>query len=276
MTKRILVGLAGTSYSNVAIRQAVDLAQHHGAELTGVTVVDVRQLSSVGATPIGAQESGIKLREHRLQVTAERVEKVIAAFGEACTAGNVRYRIHREEGDSFDSMLSYSRYNDLTVFGLRSLFEYYFDKEESLELLGRLVGGGVRPILAVSRQFRPIRRVLVAYNGSRGSAKTLRQFIQLRLWPAMQLRIVAFGHVEEDPKALLDNAANYCRAHGFEPEVEHLPESPKRRLLSHAAEWKADLIVMGNSRRTFLLRNLFSATMLHVMQNAELPLFLSE
>ena len=276
MTKRILVGLAGTSYSDVAIRRAVDLAQCHGAELTGVTVVDVKQLSSVGAAPIGAQESGIELREHRLQITSERVEQVIAAFEEACTAANVPYSVHREEGDAFDSMLSYSRYNDLTVFGLRSLFEYFFDKEESLDLLGRLVGGGVRPILAVSRQFRPIRRVLVAYNGSRGSAKTLRQFIQFRLWPDMQLRIVTFGRVDENPDELLANAATYCRAHGFDPEVEHLPESPKRRLLSHAAEWEADLIVMGNSRRTFLLRQLFSETMLHVMQNADLPLFLSE
>ncbi len=276
MTKRILVGLAGTSYSDVAIRRAVDLARYHGAELTGVTVVDAKQLSSVGAAPIGAQESGIELREHRLQVTSERVEEVIAAFEEACTAGNVPYRVHREKGDAFDSMLSYSRYHDLTVFGLRSLFEYYFEKEESLELLGRLVGGGVRPILAVSRQLRPIRRVLVAYNGSRGSAKTLRQFIQFRLWPDMYLRIVTFGHVEEDPKKLLDNAAVYCRAHGVDPEVEHLSERPSRRLLPHAREWGADLIVMGNSRRTLLLRKLFSETMLHVMQNADLPLFLSE
>ena len=276
MMKRILVGLAGTSYSDAAIRQAVDLARYHGAELTGVTVVDTKQLSSVGAAPIGAEESGIQLREHRLRVTSERVEQVVAAFEEACAAENVPYRVHREEGDAFDSMLSYSRYHDLTVFGLRSLFEYYFEKEESLELLGRLVGGGVRPILAVSSQFRSIRRVLVAYNGSRGSAKTLRQFIQFRLWPDMQLRIVTFGHVEENPEELLANATAYCRAHGVDPEVRHLLDRPSRRLLSHAAEWGADLIVMGNSRRTYLLRRLFSETMLNVMQNADLPLFLSQ
>jgi len=36
------------------------------------------------------------------------------------------------------------------------------------------------------------------------------------------------------------------------------------------------LIVMGNSRRSFILRQLFGETLLHVMQNADLPLFLSE
>jgi nucleotide-binding universal stress UspA family protein len=121
-----------------------------------------------------------------------------------------------------------------------------------------------------------IRRVLVAYNGSRASAKTLRQFIQLRPWPDTQLRIVTFGDVNEPPEELLANAAAYCRAHGVDPEVEHLSGSPKDQLLAHAAEWEADLIVMGNSRQTFLLRNFFSETMLHIMQNADQPLFLSQ
>jgi nucleotide-binding universal stress UspA family protein len=276
MVKRILVGLAGTPYSHVAIQHAVELARAHRAELTGVTVVDVRQLSSVGAAPIGGEEAGIDLREHRLRVASEHVEQVIAAFDKACAAECVPCCVHREEGDACKSMLSHSRYHDLTVCGLRSIFEYYFEDEESTSLLGRLVGGGVRPILAVAREFRPIRRVLVAYNGSRGSAKTLRQFIQLRIWPGTPMRIVVFGQVDEDPQQLLADAAAYCRAHGIDPETEHVAGSPKHGLLPYAVEWEADLIVMGNSRRRFLLRRLFGDTALHVMQNADRPLFLSQ
>jgi len=38
MMKRILVGLAGTTYTPVAIERAVTLANSHDAEVTGVTV----------------------------------------------------------------------------------------------------------------------------------------------------------------------------------------------------------------------------------------------
>jgi len=276
MLKRILVGLGGTPYTDVAIRQAVELARLHGAELTGVTVVDVKRLTSVGAAPIGAEESGIELRRHRIQVASDHVEQVIAAFKQACVAQSIPHRVRHEEGDAFKAMLSCSRYHDLTVFGLRSLFEYYFENEESTSLLGRLVGGGVRPIVAVAREFRPVKRVLVAYSGSRGSAKTLRQFMQLRPWPEAPLRIVTFDHAHEDPHELLADAASFCRAHGVEPEVEHLPGSAETRLLPHASEWGADLIVMGNSRRNFTLGKLFGETLLNVMQNADVPLFLSE
>ncbi len=134
----------------------------------------------------------------------------------------------------------------------------------------------MRPIVAVSRVDRPIRRVLVAYNGSRASAKTLRQFIQLGPWPDVPMRIVTFGRTQEDPKDLLAGAAHYCRAHGIEPEVEHVPGSARNQLLSHAADWGADLIVMGNSRRSFLMRKLFGETALHAMENADRPLFLSQ
>jgi nucleotide-binding universal stress UspA family protein len=41
MIKRILVGLGGTPYTPFAIPRSIELAQQHGAELTGVTVVDV-------------------------------------------------------------------------------------------------------------------------------------------------------------------------------------------------------------------------------------------
>ncbi|HDZ78584.1 MAG TPA: universal stress protein, partial [Gammaproteobacteria bacterium] len=48
MIKRILVGLGGTPYTPVAIQRAVGLAKRFKAEITGVTVVDLKHLSKVG------------------------------------------------------------------------------------------------------------------------------------------------------------------------------------------------------------------------------------
>ena len=69
---------------------------------------------------------------------------------------------------------------------------------------------------------------------------------------------------------------NRARSIACDPEVEHMTGSAETQILSHASEWGADLIVMGNSRRSFILRQLFGETLLHVMQKADLPLFLSE
>ena len=54
MIKRILVGLGRPPYTPFAIARSIELAQQQGAELTGVTVVDVGRLSRIGPVPLVA------------------------------------------------------------------------------------------------------------------------------------------------------------------------------------------------------------------------------
>jgi nucleotide-binding universal stress UspA family protein len=279
MVKRILVGLGGTPFTAVAIQRGVELAKLHDAQLTGVSIVDVKRLTNVGPVPLGGGPAARDLRRQRLRVTLERVEEAIAELQAACGAAGVRCDVLREQGDPFELMLSSSRYHDLTIFGLRSVFEYGVLGETEYDpgdVLTRLITGGVRPIVAVSAHYWPIHRVLIAYSGSVESAKTMRRFVQLKLWPNVTLQIVSLQHPEEKARTLLADAAEYCRAHGFEPEVKYLPGSPKEQLLSEADSWQADLIVMGSGARSLLLRRLFGDTALHVIRNADRPLFLAQ
>ncbi|MGF1580362.1 MAG: universal stress protein [Gemmataceae bacterium] len=280
MMKRILAGLGGTPFSQSTIQYSVELARRHNAEVTGVTVVDVNRLIQVGPVPIGGNYWADELRRHRIRVTHERIEEVIQNFETACRDGDIRHQVKREERrEPFDLMLSSARYHDLMIFGLRSIFEYGVIDESyhsGSDLLIKLITGGIRPILTVSETYRPIRRVLICYSGSMESAKTMKQFVRMRLWPDVQLRIVTFDHKPDKGQRLLTNAAEYCRAHGFTPEVTHIPGPPKDQVLPVAEEWDADLIVMGNSARNLLLRQIFGETALHVIQHADRPLFLSQ
>ena len=101
------------------------------------------------------------------------------------------------------------------VFGLRSVFEYDFVAGDPESLLIRLVSAGVRPLIAVSEQFRGISRVLIAYSGSMQSAKAMKRFVQMRLWPGAELKIVTFHPSDDKAYELLQAAEDYCRAHGF-------------------------------------------------------------
>ena len=275
MVKRILVGLAGTEYTDVAIQRAVELAERHDAELTGVTVVDPAKISG-DAVPIGGGSTATELRQRKQEVTQQRINDATSSFIDHCQATNVRFRLEHEEGDAFKLMLSYSRYHDLTIFGLRSVFEYYFEDVDSGGLLERLIRGGARPIIAVSKKYRPVRRVVVAYSGSVESAKAMRRFVQMRLWPDALLNIVTCDGAREEPATLLADAKEYCEAHGFTTNVEHLSAPAKTTLLSYADDWDVDMIVMGNSARNLLMRKVFGETAIHVMGNAEIPLFLAQ
>jgi nucleotide-binding universal stress UspA family protein len=278
MIKRILLGLGGTQYSTVAIQRAVGLAKRFEAEITGVTIIDPGRLTKNEL----AQEEMIPSTMHRGILTRERIEESISAFESACTAEGIRYHIKQEEKESsFDLMISLARYHDLMIFGLRSIFEYNVSVvdlsiEEPKDTLARLISAGVRPIIAVSDTFRPIQKVLIAYSGSMESAKTMKRFVQLRLWPDVKLKIVTLQLSEDKAHQLLHDASEYCRAHGFHVDTESNPGSPKDFLLPMATLWQADMIVMGNSARNLLVKRVLGETALHIIRNADRPLFLCQ
>jgi len=278
MIKRILLGLGGTPYTAVAIQRAVLLAKPLDAEITGVTVLDPHRLATAGPAP----EKRPADATTRIALTRERLEAAIGAFESACAAAGVRHRVEREgNASSFEVMISLARYHDLMIFGLRSIFEYGVSgpdqpEEKPKDTLARLVSAGVRPIIAVSETFRPIRKALIAYSGSMESAKTMKRFVQLRLWPEAQLKIVTFQSSESRARRLLFDASEYVRAHGFHVEADWNPGSPKDFLLPMATQWQADMIVMGNSARSLLVKRVLGETALQIIRDADRPLFLCQ
>ncbi|MCU0878588.1 MAG: universal stress protein [Pirellulaceae bacterium] len=275
MIKRILVGLGGTPYTPVAIQRAVMLAQSHEAELTGVTVLDTKRVRCEGTGLVKAPNRD-SLRAERMQIALSQIQQCVGEFESACQAANVKHRVVEESGDAFSSLVDHARYHDLMVFGLRSIFEYDFMAGAPESLLIRLVGAGVRPLIAVSDRFRSMSRVLIAYNGSMESAKAMKQFVQMRLWPNAELKLMTFHPSGDQADELLWAAAEYCRAHGFRVCHQSNPGDPRVLLLPAATMWQADMIVMGNSARSVIVRKVLGDTLLATLRDTKIPLFLAQ
>lgn len=279
MIGRILVALGGTEYTLTAIDTAVELAKRHNAELTGVTVINLEQLRRIGPVPLGAGELANELRDERIALSREAVDAVVARFEEACKAAGVKHSVLREEHDEACHYLTrLARYHDLAVVGLRAAFKYseHDAIKDPLVILDRLVSGGVRPLVAVTDQPLHVRKALVAFSGSMEAAKTLRSFVQLNPWPDIEVRIVTFGEDSEDSQRLVADAAAYCQSHGLESTTAVLGGSPNQGILEEADKWGADIIVMGNSHKSLLLRRVLGETVLHVIKNSDKALFLGQ
>jgi nucleotide-binding universal stress UspA family protein len=274
MIKRILVGLAGTSCTSVAIERAVTLAKNHDSEVTGVTVVDVNRIHLEGIGRVKAQNRD--LTAERVQIARSQARQCIGEFESACQAANIKHRIVEEWGDAFTTLVDQARYHDLMVFGQRSVFEHDFLKSNPESLLVRLVGAGVRPLIAVSEKYRSISRVVIAYSGTMESAKAMKRFVQMRLWPNAELKIVTFHPSDSQAYDLVRAAEEYCRAHGFRVCHQSNLGDPKLLLLAAATLWQADMIVMGNSARSVLLRNVLGDTLQATLRDTPIPLFLAQ
>ena len=272
MIKRILVGLGGSPYTSVGIRRAVELAIRHEAEITGVTLLDKEAM-------LDHPESGAQahMRLMKLGDAEFSIAESITEFHTACEEAGVKQRrVVQETERPFNKLIDLARYHDLVIFGLQKLFKYTFFSENPHDLLVRLVTAGVRPLIAVTDNYRSVSRVLIAYSGSMESAKAMKRFVQLELFRSVTLKVVTFGNSNANARLLLDGATEFCHAHGYVVESQTLPGSAKDGLLIEAKQWEADMIVLGNSARSVLLRHVLGDTALHVMQHADVPLFVCQ
>ena len=274
MIKRILVALSGTPYTTIAIRHAIELARRHEAELTGVTIANLAAMSSVGPVPIGAGAAAAELVQFRQAVTRQRVEQSIEEFETACRRASMIHAVVREAGDPFEELTSLWRYHDLTILGLRGLFEYGVVHNPS-DYLIQLVRSGVRPLLAVAETYRDVRRVLIAYDGSMHAAKAMKTFVQSQYWGNLTARIICLDTEPEQAAMLLADAGSYCRAHGLDASVESLDGPAAEGLLGDVEQWNADLIVLGSSAKSRMARWVMGDVCQHAIRHARLPLYMN-
>ena len=276
MIKRILVGLAGTTFTPAAIQRAVALAKAHDAEVTGVTVLDLHRLRGL-AQPLPAGSGHPSQQSDRpIAVSPDSIEESIQRLEQSCKEAGVKCRQLQETGDAFTTLIDAARYHDLIVFGLGGVLKYAFPGDGQHDQLLRLIGAGVRPLIAVSEEFRPISRVLIAYNGSMESAKAMKRFVQMRLWPEAELKVMTFNSSDDRAYELLLAAEEYCCAHGFRVCHQSNPGDPKVLLLPAATLWQADMIVMGNSARSVLVRKVLGDTLLTTLTETKIPLYLAQ
>ena len=279
MIKRVLLGIGGTPFTKVAIRRAIELCQTHGAQLTAVTVIDEKRLRNVGSVPMGASGVAQEWRDQRIEEAYKQVEECVEELKESCEKAKVHLTILYEEGQPFQLMIEHARYHDISVFGLRSMFEYdilHGTGAKPANIIDRMTSHGVKPIIASSENFKPIRKALIAYGGSIRAAASMHLFIQMKLWPDMEIRLIDCSNDEGLAHRYLSDAKAYVRAHGYEPEVVHRQGNPTKEILAEAGEWDADIIVLGTSCESLITKTIFGSTAKHIIQKADCPLFIGK
>ena len=274
--KRILLGLGGTPLTGTAIRRAVDLAKRHEGSITGVTVLDQDRLARLGAVPLGAGHGAKMLLAQRRAVTSASISRAVAELRSQCDQAGIPHHVLREAGNPFTILTAESRLHDLSIFSLRSLFDYGVVDDPD-DVLYRLLLRGVGPVLGIGPRSAPVQRVLVGWNGSPSAARALKHLILLRPWPDARIRLLSFHDARSEAPAefCLDRAAELCTDHGLSVEVEERAGSPHRALLPLAEEWGADALVLGCSGRNLLLRKVVPDLTLRAIKGWNRSLFLS-
>lgn len=276
MVRRILLALGNEFYARTVIRQGIELARIHDAEVTGLTILDLDYWKRGMDGVVTASDAFRRIQSlpSIRRAAQQRPAKIAALFTRACESANIKHRIIHPESDPLDRLVAEGRHHDLMIFGMRGFFDQAIvpDPEGTI---AQLIRRDISPILTAVPDYRKVRRVMIAYSGSMQSADAMRRFVQMRPWPDAAVVIVNFDRSAAAADALLNEAYDYCHAHDMQVELLRGRGSARTQLLPLAKKHCADLIVLADSYRSLLLESTIGSVTRAVVRQADRPLFLT-
>ncbi len=248
MIRKILTPLDLSDHTDAATFRACDIAKKVDALITGLTVVDTDGMWESVALPFHAEMIGypMPISTNMSENAAEKLDSAREIFESRCTSENVRFELSRLKGNPIDGILDLSRFSDLLIMGLRSHF--HFETENGYgEMLAHVLDGISVPVLLTpALEENPIRRALIAFDGSPSSTRALQSFAKT-FWPTYspEVRIVTSTKDKEAGEYLLGKAADYLGSHGVKSISKELTSgSLQGAMEDRGLDW-ADIVVAG-------------------------------
>jgi len=275
--KDLLVVLDAGPSNDARVGLAVWLAGRFEAHLTGLHPSSTSQASlfSVGL------DSG--LLDVALQETFKRLEaraaKVRSSFETLASHQGLTAEWRVARGFPGPDTVLHARYADLVILGQRGPGDSVLDDPDPADVV--LDAGCPVLIVPYAGQFERIERhALIAWNASRQAARAVRDALPLLqicrnvTVLAVNPRQGAQGHGQE-PGA---NIALHLARHGITVEIDSsfAPDGdPASEILSRAADYGSDLIVMGAYGHSRMRELVLGSVTRSILQQMTVPVLMS-
>lgn len=279
MIYRILLGLDPDDDTRTATQYAVEIGKRFEAQITGLAVVDTEHIESESmGSGIGSMHYASKLRDKMLEEAREIAASLTEDFVKTIRSEGIEAGELVEEGVPFRRIIDEMISHDLLVLGKEPHF-FYNKPERKTSTLSQVVKNCAAPILVVPENYRPTRRVMMAFDGHDPSTRAIRFFLALQPFGSdLELDIVYVdsnpeeNDVDEQKVHLL---GALVASHGFNTNVTILKDgNVTDRLIEHAEVTKADLIVAGAHAVSSLRAFAFGSTTKELLERCPIAVFL--
>jgi nucleotide-binding universal stress UspA family protein len=275
MVRSILIGLDGSSLSDAAVRLAIHWAKKFNALVVGLGIIDEPDIAAVESIPLGAGPYQRRRRDDLLALARGRAEQSLDRFAEQCTQAGVAYKLLEDVGLPSEKILLEAQRYDVIFLGKKTFFEFP-PSEQPDQMLGRILKNSPRPVVVTPESAPTHGAILIAYDASLQSARTLAAFEALFVDATAPIHIISAHRDPVEAARHADLAAEYLRFHGIQAHshaVGHCSD-PAAVIIEHAERLGAGLIVMGAYGQPVLREFFFGSVTRTLLKQAATPLFL--
>lgn len=283
MTTKTLIALVdGSAYSESVCHHAAWIADKNDWKVKLYHVMGRRDSAEKqdlsGAIRLGARS---ELLEQLSQLDAERAKlshahgRAILEDAKAIIAGDgeIEVETRLRQGDLVETVTAKEETGEMIVLGKRG--EAAVHATEHLgSNLERIVRASHKPVFIANRAFKPVERVLVAFDGASSSLKAVDFIARSPLFTGLEVALVFAGKETTEITKSLDSAVATLKAGGIEAETIIQGGEPEKVLSQLTAQEGHELLVMGAYGHSRIRSLLIGSTTTEMIRSCHVPVLI--
>jgi nucleotide-binding universal stress UspA family protein len=282
MANKIIALVDGSIYSASVCDHAAWIAQRTGAPVEVLHVLGRREGAETsdlsGSIRLGARTALLEelaaLDSQRSKLVAHRGRAILEdarALLEAAGVTEITTRLRH--GDIVETVAEIEHEARVILIGKRGEAAD-FAKGHLGSNLERIVRACHKPVFVAARAFRPIEKVLLAYDGGTSAMKAVDHIARSPLFVGLRVHVVTVGTATPEAKKGLEDARALLVAAGIQAETGVVTGQPESALGKLVDEAGFDMVVMGAYGHSRIRSLIIGSTTTEMVRSCKVPVVL--
>lgn len=281
MTQKIIALVDGSAYAASVCDHAAWVSGRTGAAVELLHVLGRREggpQDLSGAIRLGARTALLeelaaldatraKLVAHRGHAILEDAQAILTRDGVTDVTQRLRH------GDLVEAVAEVEASASMILLGKRGEAAD-FAKGHLGSNLERIVRASHKPVLVASRAFKPVAKVLIAFDGGGSASKAVDHVARNPLYSGLAVQIVTVGPESADATKALATARATLQAAGLMAETRLIGGQPETALGAMIDTEGFDLVVMGAYGHSRIRSLVIGSTTTELIRACKVPVVL--
>ena len=282
MTQKIIALVDGSIYARSVCDHAAWIAGRTGASIELLHVLGRReaphQADLSGSLQLGARSALLEelaaLDEQRAKLSVQRGRAILEDAEAILEEAGLSQRTARlRHGDLISTVAEQEKDAAMIVIGKRGEAAD-FAKGHLGSNIERIIRVSHKPVFVASRAFKPIARLLVAFDGGVSSMRAIDHIAQDALYAGLQVHVVTVGADTSEVRKRLDDARSVLVTAGLDAQIAVHAGQPEKVLSQLVEDGPFDLLVMGAYGHSRIRSLIIGSTTTEMIRSCKIPVVL--
>ena len=283
--KKILLCTDGSAYSQVSYEYAAWLAQRLEVTIEVLYVTDKRGEQAAQTADFSGSigidsyqqllQKLVEVESAKAKINHQRAKIILHEAKQFLSDRQVdNIELTHETGFLVDLFHELERDNDLIILGKRGE-NANFANEHLGANMERIVRSSHKPCLVTPREFQPVNRVLLAYDGGKSCQRAIQYLTQSTAFQDLELHIITVdtGNTEKAQQRL-ESARKILETSQLNPVMQLLSGNAEAEIEQYIAGKNIDLLIMGAYGHNRIRHLIIGSTTAQMLRNSHLPVLL--